>query len=78
MQVTQYLYQSPSTSSVQVGRLDPSNKEDTSTNTSTNVAKQETSTQAKTAGEILSTNTANTVENITPVVNAKQLLDVYA
>lgn len=78
MQIAQYLYQSPSTSSVQVGRLDPSSKEDTTNNTSTSSQAQQTSVKAKTAGEILSGNTSNTVENVSPTVNSNQLLDVYA
>ncbi|MDQ7044824.1 MAG: hypothetical protein Q9M32_02800 [Sulfurimonas sp.] len=75
MQVAQYLFQSPSTSSVQVGRLDPSSKEE---DTSSKKTSPEQSLQAKTAGEILSPNTANTVENLNPTVISNQLLDVYA
>lgn len=72
MQVAQYLFQSPSTSQVQIGRLDPSTKEDTSTNT-----QQQSAVPAKTAAEIMTGKSVETPE-ITPKVNPNQLLDVYA
>lgn len=79
MEVAQYLFQSPSSSSVQVGRLDPSSKqEESSSKTSENTAAQEAPVQVKTAAEIITGTSANTVENISPTVSSKQLLDVYA
>ena len=81
MNVTQYLFQSPSTSQVQVGKLDPSTKvEETATkteDTTTSKAPQQNAAQAKTAGEILAPPTSVT-NVVTPTVDSNYLLDVYA
>ena len=76
MNVQQYLFQSPYTSSVQVGRPDPSSKpaettNETSAQLDTNVTQQqpEHPTQVE---------SANTVSSVTPNVSSNQLLDVYA
>jgi len=73
MQVAQYTFQSPSTSQVQIGRLDPSSRqeEDTSSKTS-----QQSISPAKTAGEIMTGNSIE-VSAVTPTVNTR-LLDIYA
>ncbi len=72
MEVAQYLFQSPSTSSVQIGKLDPSSKEDTSTKIPT-----QSTSPAKTAGEIM-TGKSTEVSVVTPTVQSNRLLDVYA
>lgn len=72
MQVAQYTFQSPSASQVQIGKLDPSSKEeDTASKTS-----EKSISPAKTAGEIM---TGQPLESatVTSNVNAR-LLDVYA
>lgn len=70
MNVTQYTFQSPSSSQVQVGRLDPSTVKEqktqsapTNTNTTQNEAKSFAATQVKA---------------VTPTVESLRLLDVYA
>ena len=73
MQVAQYLFQSPSTSPVQVGKLDPSSKEET---VSAKV-EQGVPVQAKTAGEIM-TGKSVEIPVVTPRVQTDRLLDVYA
>lgn len=73
MKVAQYTFQSPSTSPVQVGKLDPSSVKEESASQ----APQQNAIQAKSAGEILSTKT-DTANVITPTVNQERLLDVYA
>ena len=74
MQVNRYIFQSPYSSQVQVGRLDPS------------VASGQ-KTQADTSGLIKSTNTslqnaqsfqATQTGEVTPTVTNDALLDVYA
>jgi len=80
MTVNRYLFQSPSSSPVQVGRLDPSVKqEDTSSSTSTNNS-QQLNTSAKKTQPVHSTQvqSANTVQNVSPNVSSTPLLDVYA
>ena len=74
MQVAQYTFQSPSTSSVQVGKLDPSSVKEEET---PKQAPQQKAVQAKTAGEIFSQDTS-VVSQISPTVNQSRLLDVYA
>jgi len=71
MNVTQYLYQSPSTSAVQVGRLDPNSKQEETNASSGPQIKDETLQQA----EVFA---ATQVKEVTPTVNSNQLLDVYA
>ena len=73
MQVAQYTFQSPSSSQVQIGKLDPSSVKEESTNS----APQQNSVQAQTVGEILTRDTSSDIK-ITPTVNSQQLLDVYA
>jgi len=69
MNVAQYTFQSPSSSQVQVGRLDPSSVKEqktqsapSDTNETLNAAKSFEQTQVK---------------DVTPTVNAQQTLDVY-
>ena len=75
MNITQYLFQSPSSSQVQIGRLDPSTKQDEKE--TTNAAPKQTAMQAKTAGEFLAPVTS-AINVVTPTVNQNYLLDVYA
>ncbi len=81
MTVNQYIFQSPSSSQVQVGRLDPSSKqEETSNTTQSSVGANVT---AKAQPQEVSTAEVPTasVEQAPPVEiasNSTQLLDVYA
>ncbi len=72
MNVAQYTFQSPSANQVQIGKLDPSSVKEETTS-----APQQTSVQAKTAGEILTADTSSAIQ-ITPTVNENRLLDIYA
>ena len=81
MTVNRYLFQSPSTSQVQIGRLDPSVKqEDKSSSSSANTSAQlDTSSQKSQPVSPVQTESANTVQDVAPVVNSSApLLDVYA
>lgn len=77
MNVQQYLFQSPYNSSVQVGRPDPSSKQEDVSNESsdqldTNVKQQQPEHQLSVDNEV-------TTESVSPVVSSSnQLLDVYA
>lgn len=76
MNVQTYLFQSPSTSPVQVGRPDPSFKsDDSSSQTSSQVKAQVKQAQPVHETQAVS---VNTVAGITPNVESTQLLDVYA
>ncbi len=68
MQVNQYLFQSPSTSQVQVGRLDPASKEE---NTQTTQSSADFSVSVKQTQPVHPTQveTTNTTQ---------RLLDIYA
>ena len=74
MNVGSYIFQSPYSSQVQVGRPDPNAKsEDSSTATS--------SQSAPVVNETLSSAQsfeATQVSEVTPTVDSEQLLDVYA
>jgi hypothetical protein len=72
MNVASYLFQSPSPSPVQVGRLDPSSKQESSVKTET-PPKDETVTKAQNFQ-------ASQTTEVTPKVESSsaQLLDVYA
>ena len=70
MNVAQYTFQSPSTSQVQVGRLDPSSVKEEKTQpapTNTNATQNEASAFASTQ-----------VSEVAPTVDSSRLLDVYA
>lgn len=69
MNVTQYLYQSPSSSSVQFGRVDPSTKQD-----SANFDTSKTNETLQKAETLSATQT----QEVKPSVENKPLLDVYA
>ena len=73
MTVNQYLYQSPSSSSVQVGRLDPSTKKEDTSSQSSSSAPNTNETQQR-AESFAATQT----KEVTPTVSADtQLLDIY-
>lgn len=71
MQVAQYTYQSPSTSSIQVGRLDPSSVKDNSTNTTAQPPKS-TNEALTRAQDFQATQT----KEVTPTVNTNSI-DLY-
>ena len=76
MNVTQYTFQSPYSSPVQVGRLDPSSvKEEESTPVATSQQ------SAPVVNETLSSAQgfeATQVSEVTPTVSSNKLLDIYA
>ena len=71
MQVNQYLFQSPSTSQVQVGRLDPTSKEEETSTTQSTQSSADFSTSVQQTQPVHPTQveTANTTQH---------LLDIYA
>jgi len=73
MNVASYLFQSPSPSPVQVGRLDPSSKQESSTPTESSVA-DEAVTKAQSFQASQTSEVAPTVES----ASSEHLLDVYA
>jgi hypothetical protein len=75
MNVAKYIFQSPYPSPTQVGRLDPSSKEQSSTSSNTS-AKQESPVVAKTFGEILQSDTQS-AQQVKPTVSDNSL-DTYA
>ena len=78
MTVNRYLFQSPSASQVQVGRLDPSvKKDDTSTSANTS---QQMNTSVKQAQPVHPTkiDSESTVQDVQPTTTTTPLLDVYA
>jgi len=75
MNVTQYLFQSPSPNQVQVGRPDPSTKNEGQTTTTD--APQQNVVKANPLKEVAQSTPV--VEDIaTPVVNTDFLIDTYA
>ncbi|MBU1217720.1 hypothetical protein KJ870_04860 [bacterium] len=79
MNVSSYLFQSPYSSPVQVGRLDPSTKqedvkqEDTKSQQSTVSAPQADLKQQE--AQVFA---ASQVKEVTPAVKSEKLLDMYA
>jgi len=73
MQVKQYIYQSPYTSPIQIGRVDPNApKEDGSaTNADATLNKSQLQQEAQTFQEA-------TKQDVEPSVTSNQLLDIYA
>ena len=70
MNVAQYTFQSPSSSQVQVGRLDPSSVKEEKT--------QESPSNIDAVQNAASSFASTQVKEVTPTVNSQQLLDVYA
>ena len=78
MNVQQYLFQSPYTNSVQVGRPDPSSKPEETTSNETSSAQVDTNVTKQQPEHPTQVESANTVSSVTPNVSSNQLLDVYA
>ena len=75
MNVASYLYQSPSSSAVQVGRLDPSSaKEETSTVSSSSASLDTSTPVQKEAQSFVATQT----NEVSPSVESEHILDIYA
>ena len=72
MQVNQYLYQSPSASSIQVGRLDPSSQKNDSSDVSQNF-----SSEIKTLKEVVQDSISTTSQTIEPTITTTKM-DIYA
>jgi len=70
MQVAQYIFQSPSSSPVQVGKLDTSAQQEQATESMI----KNSNTTAKKAESF----TATQIKSVTPTVNSNKSLDVYA
>ena len=76
MDVTQYLFKSPSTSQVQIGRPDPTSKPQTEEQ---QVQQQSfASASAKEQPEFTPSQSSDAPSSSTPEVNSSYLLDVYA
>jgi len=75
MQVAQYIFQSPYTSSVQVGRLDPSSSQDQSSSDTNTQAVVSSQTQPK-AQEIAQTPTQEVQTSVDTNAEQTRLLDV--
>jgi len=75
MNVGSYIFQSPYSSQVQVGRPDPSVKKEDSS--SSNSAQQSTTVVNETLSEAKSFESTQ-VSEVKPVVESDKLLDVYA
>ena len=73
MQVAQYLFQSPSSSAVQVGRLDPSSVKEESKSSSSKLPSAATNETASKAQNFIATQT----KEVKPSVTANTI-DVYA
>ena len=71
MQVAQYTYQSPSTSAVQVGKLDPSSVKENATSTTSEPPKSTNETLAKTQSF-----QASQTKEVTPTVSENSI-DLY-
>ena len=72
MQVAQYLFQSPSTSAVQVGRLDPSSVKEASSQSSASLPKAAINETASKAESFAQTQT----QEVKPTVTANSI-DLY-
>jgi len=73
MQVKQYIYQSPYSSPVQMGRVDPNSVKDESTTKNSDTTFTQTQTQ-KEAQSFQS----SAKEEVKPTVSSERTLDVYA
>ena len=74
MNVTRYLFQSPSSNQVQIGKPDLSSKEEDSSKSTSSFGSAVT---AKSPEQWLQ-NDATSVQKVKPTVNSNQLLDTYA
>jgi hypothetical protein len=69
MEVQRYIFQSPSSSQVQIGRPDPSVKQE---DTSTKSSQEQLNIPSQTATQVQSTS------EVKPTIQASSLLDIYA
>jgi len=74
MEVKQYLFQSPYSSQVQIGRLDPSVEQNQKAQEQTQSLVSNTNQTAKEAQQFSATQT----KEVTPSVASKDSLDLYA
>ena len=77
MNVSRYLFQSPYSNQVQVGRPDPSAKQEESAQSSTQGSVNNITVTNETVQEA-KTFQASQVSEVEPTVESPQLLDVYA
>ena len=77
MNVAQYTFQSPYSSPLQVGRLDPSSVKEEAEDTSSVNSSQSAPVVNETLGSAQSFEATQTSE-VEPTVESNQLLDVYA
>lgn len=73
MNVASYTYQTPSSSAVQVGRLDPSSVKEEETQTKSGVSMQTPNKTLAAAQNFQATQTAE----VTPTVTSQNALDIY-
>ncbi len=74
MQVAQYTFQSPSSSQVQIGTLDPNSKDETAAQKSSTESTSSTN-QSLENDKALDTTQA---QEVNPAIKSAQLLDLYA
>ena len=74
MNVTQYTFQSPYSSPFQVGRPDPSSKQETSSQPDTSGLIKNTNTSLSNAQSFQSSQT----QEVKPTVDSGRTLDIYA
>ncbi|MFT7004238.1 MAG: hypothetical protein ACJAWW_001595 [Sulfurimonas sp.] len=74
MNVTQYTFQSPYNSSIQVGRVDPNSRKDASTQDSSPEFLKNTNSSAGNSKNFQSTQT----NEVKPMVDSGNTLDIYA
>ncbi len=74
MNVTQYTFQSPYSSQVQVGRLDPSSQKSDTLGKDNPEFVKDTNTSLTSAKNLQ----AEQAQEVKPAVNSKRLLDIYA
>lgn len=77
MNVAQYTFQSPYSSAVQVGRLDPSSVKEEESTSANSSSSQSAPVVNETLSSAQSFEAAQTSE-VKPTVESNQLLDVYA
>jgi len=74
MNVTRYTFQSPYPNQVQIGRVDPNSKEESSTKDTNSELLKNTNTTVSEAQSFQATQTSE----VEPSVNSSRLLDTYA
>ena len=74
MQIASYLYQSPSPSATQIGKLDPSSVKQESTEESSTNSTQTPTDETTIEAQLFE---ATQTTEVSPLVDSNQLLDVY-